>query len=334
MMSPDRRVATSDFGHRNVLTSIGFVMNLLRILSVTCAAFALAQPVGAQEPQTAYLRWSVDIVDGLQAENGLTFDAFGEQSEVPVRVTFINEETDEALLVEPSFVDDVDVTWHHDRRAIPVSIQWRDAEVTTPDDIVIPVTLRTAITLEPGARLTLDGVIRKRGDDDSAFGLGEHRLTINLERAVRSLQSPAGTPWVGRYVESGDITVRVIEARTATDVRRKRLFDASKAMARDDANGALREYLQLIKQNPSDIAAHAGAGQAYMELRRFREAIAEFELVLPNYASERSLIPGWLAYSYLSVGEDQKAEALLVSTYGPEAGRRQLQQFRAGASRR
>lgn len=305
----------------------------VQILSFTCAAFALVQPVTAQEAPTAYLRWSVDVADGLQAENGVTFDAFGERSEVPVRVTFINEETDEALLVQPSFVDNVDVTWHHDLRAVPVTIQWRDAEVTTPDDIVIPVTLRTAITLEAGGLLTLEGVIQKRGDD-SAFGLGEHRLSLNLERAVRSLQSAAGTPWVGRYVESGDITVRMVEVRTATDARRKGLADASKAMARDDPNAALRDYLQLIKQNPSDIAAHAGAGQAYMELRRFREAIAEFELVLPNYVGERSLIPGWLAYSYLSVGQEQKAEALLVSTYGPEAGRRQLQQFRAAASRR
>jgi hypothetical protein len=280
------------------------------------------------------LRWSVEVVDGLQAENGVTFDAFGERREVPVRVTFSNEDTDQGLLVQPSFVDNVDVMWHDGGRAIPVTIQWRDAEFVTPDDIAIPLTLRTAITLEPGSRLTLDGVIQKRGDDDSSFGFGEQRLTINLERAVRSLQTPLGTPWVGRYVESGDVTLRVIEVRTAIDARRKRLADASKAMARDDAKAALQDYLQLIQQNPSDIAAHTGAGQAYMELRRFREAIAEFELVLPNYVGERSMLPDWLAYSYLSVGEDQKAEALLVSTYGNEAGRRQLQQFRAAASKR
>jgi len=305
----------------------------LQSLLFTCAAFVLAQPVGAQAPATAYLRWSVEVVDGLQAENGVTFDAFGERSEVPLRVTFINEETDQVLLVQPSFIDNVDVTWHHDGRAVPVTIQWRAAEVIAPDEITIPVALRIAIALEPGGRLTLDAVIQKGGNDDSAFGLGEHRLTVNLEGAVRGLQSPLGTPWVGRYVESGDITVRVIEARTATDARRKRLADASKAMARDDANAALREYLQLVQQNPSDIAAHAGAGQAYMELGRFREAIVEFELVLPNNVGERSLLPGWLAYSYLSVGEDQKAETLLVSTYGNEAGRRQLQQFRAAASK-
>ena len=311
-------------------------MNCRRALQsslFTCAAFVLAQPVGAQEPATAYLRWSVDVVDGLQAENGVTFDAFGERSEVPVRVTFINEETDQRLLVQPSFIDNVNVTWNRDGRAVPITVQWLDAELITPDEIAIPVTLRTAITLEPGARLTLDGVIRKRGDDDSALGLGEHRLTLNLQRAVRSVQSPLGTPWVGRYVESGDITVRMIEMRTATDARRKRLADASKAMARSDSNAALREYLQLVQQNPSDIAAHAGAGQAYMELGRFREAIVEFELVLPNILGERSLLLGWLAYSYLSVGEDHKAEALLVSTYGNEAGRRQLQQFRAAASK-
>lgn len=303
----------------------------LRILSVTCAVFALAQSVRGQEPQTAFLRWSVDVVDGLQAENGLTFDAFGEQRDVPVRVTFINEEADEAVLVQPSFVDNVDVTWHQGGRAVPVTVQWRDAEVITSDDTVIPVTLRTAVTLEPGGRLTLDGVIRKRGDDDSSFGLGEHRLTFNLVKAVHSLQTPLGTPWIGRYVESGDITVRMIEMRTASDARRKGFADASKAMARDDANAALREYLQLIQQNRSDIAAHAGAGQAYMELGRFREAIAEFELVLPSSVGERSLIPDWLAYSYLVVGQDQKAEALLVSTYGNEVGRRQLQQFRTAA---
>ena len=101
----------------------------------------------------------------------------------------------------------------------------------------------------------------------------------------------------------------------------------------DDANAALREYLQLVQQNPSDLAAHAGAGQAYMELGRFREAITEFELVLPNYVGERSLLPAWLAYSYLAVGEDQKAEALLVSRFGRESGARQLQQFRDAASK-
>jgi hypothetical protein len=266
----------------------------LRSLLFTCAAFVLAQPVGAQEPATAYLRWSVEVVDGLQAENGVTFDAFGERSEVPLRVTFINEETDQGLLVQPSFIDNVDVTWHHDGRTVPVTIQWRAAEVIAPDEITIPVALRIAITLEPGGRLTLDAVIRKRGSADSAFGLGEHRLTVNLEGAVRGLRSPLGTPWVGRYVESGDITVRMIEVRTATDARGKRLADASKAMARSDSNAALREYLQLVQQDPSDIAAHTGAGQAYMELGRFKEAIAEFELVLQTTSvSVRRFRNGW-----------------------------------------
>lgn len=105
----------------------------LQSLLFTCAAFALAQPVRAQDHATAYLRWSVDVVDGLQAENGVTFDAFGERSEVPVRVTFINEETDQRLLVQPSFIDNVNVTWNHDRRAVPITVQWLDAELITPD---------------------------------------------------------------------------------------------------------------------------------------------------------------------------------------------------------
>jgi thioredoxin-like negative regulator of GroEL len=69
-----------------------------------------------------------------------------------------------------------------------------------------------------------------------------------------------------------------------------------------------------------------------MNLGRFREAIAELERVLPSL-KDRSAVPAWLAFSYVSVGDIAKAEAVLTSAHGADAAKRELQDLRAAGAR-
>jgi tetratricopeptide (TPR) repeat protein len=232
----------------------------------------------------------------------------------------------------PVFLERTGIAWNEAGRAVATAIEWERADIVTADGITLPTGIEATHILGPGDRVVFSGVLRKQADN-GPFRLGEHRLTLDLQGAVRTLQSPPGVEWNGRYVENGDVTIRFVEPRNAADRRRKRMQDAARAMAQDDVTAALADYLQAIRDDPTDINAHAGAGQAYMLLGRFREAVAELEQVLPHRRSERSLVPVWLAFSYLSMNDNAKAEAVLTSVYGTEAARRELEVLQAAARR-
>jgi hypothetical protein len=268
----------------------------------------------------------------MTGENGLTFEVFDARSELPLRLTFIHEDTDESLTMPPEFLQRGRIGWQEGGRTVSIAVEWQKAEIVTVDSIDVPSWVSSTQVLAPGDRVHCSGVIR-REDSGTPFGLAEHRLTLDLGSAVRTLQSPAGTEWNGRIVERGEVTLRVLEVRNAADVRRKRMHDAARAAARDDYATALREYLQVLRDDPGGIDAHAGAGKMYMWLGRFREAVIEFEQVLPSYVGVRSALPSYLAFSYLSVGDSAKAEALLRSAYGPEGARRELEVLRAAVRR-
>jgi hypothetical protein len=230
------------------------------------------------------------------------------------------------VFVPKAFVDNLEITSQQRNRPAPVAIVWRGVEIISADEVAVPSSVGVPVTLEAGGRLVLSGVLRHRDGGD--FEVGDHIVTLNIERAVPTLESPSGSPWHGRYVGVGDIAVRVKQLRTAADTRRLRLNDAAKASSREDDTSALQLYLAMIRDDPSDREARAGAGASYMHLRRFTEAIAELELVLPFHAGLRSAVPSWLAYSYLALGEDQKAEAVLISAHGAEVARRELEDLR------
>lgn len=136
-----------------------------RTAGIALGLLALVTPLRAQDASSPYLWWRVDFEEGLQAENGVTFDVFEERSELSFRLTFVNDEAD-----------------------------------------------------QPQERIVFSGVIRPVS---GRFRVAEHQLTVDIERGVQSLGTP-DLPWPGRYVGQGNLTIRVRELRTLSDVRRQR----------------------------------------------------------------------------------------------------------------
>jgi hypothetical protein len=161
------------------------------------------------------------------------------------------------LSIPTAFIENLNITGHHGEVDIPVTVDWRAAAIVTPDEITLPVSIGAGAALEPGGHLVLNAVIRPR---QGIFRLGGAPLTLDIERAAKTLLSPSGGSWDGRYPGKDDITIRIVEVRTAGDLRRKRMHEAATASAHDDDAGALRLYLDIVRDNPSDNDARLGIG--------------------------------------------------------------------------
>jgi predicted Zn-dependent protease len=70
--------------------------------------------------------------------------------------------------------------------------------------------------------------------------------------------------------------------------------------------------------DPANIEAKEGAGYVYMILRRYREAIARFETVLPAFADGLSPLRLSLARAYMEIRDEANALRVLRGSGLPE----------------
>jgi len=152
---------------------------------------------------------------------------------------------------------------------------------------------------------------------------------------MAAIRDAAGKPWGGHHGEDATIAVRVTEPRTPDERRRASVAAANAAMLKSDAGSALRHFAEMLRADPNDLEAQYGSAQAYLDLRRYREAAAAFEAILPRLPKgERTAAYDDAAFAHLALGEDARAEAILVNRYGPDAAKRRLASLRESLRKR
>src|SRR5262245_35036275 len=120
--------------------------------------FGLSPSLAAQDDKPPLLWWSLNIEEGLQAENGLTFDVFGERSELSFQLTLRNRDSEHSIALPSEFVERLRFAWREGNQHIPIDVDWRTAEAVIEND-PIPVGVAVPIVLNRGDRLVLSGVV-------------------------------------------------------------------------------------------------------------------------------------------------------------------------------
>ena len=301
---------------------------IVRWLTVPLALIALA----ASESSAAnYLLWKIELRSAHSPVNGLSFDIYGAQRQLDFVLTFVNEESDRPLVLPANFVQTLRLrVLNQSGRNEPVETRWSAGRlVTSSGDHAI--TVGEATTLWPDDRVEIQGSLAK--PDELEFTPGVYSVVIDVRSAARGIRTNAGTAWSGRYEAEGTVRVQVIEPRTAAERRTQAIIEAHRALEDERLEDALTRFSALVQANPSDLEARGGAGRVYLELGRFKEAVAEFEAVLPSVAGHRSMLYVWLAHAYVGIGNMARAESLLRQQLPPEAVAQRMQALRDDVNR-
>ncbi|HXN48965.1 MAG TPA: tetratricopeptide repeat protein [Bryobacteraceae bacterium] len=108
----------------------------------------------------------------------------------------------------------------------------------------------------------------------------------------------------------------LIHTAFAQDADPAQLFrEATEAQQHGDDALAVEKYRALIKLRPDSVAAHANLGAALTHLRRFDEAIAEYERALAG-APDQLQIRANLALAYYKAGRIDRAAAEFEKLHG------------------
>jgi tetratricopeptide (TPR) repeat protein len=247
-------------------------------------------------------------------------------------VVVVNDSPD-VLTFPPSFTNDLGVRVERGGMAVPSQVNWERIEVARQDDDPAEVSATTAFTVASQGFARFHGALART--DAATFAPGDYSVLFSLQRSMGAIRDAAGKSWGGHYAEDGMISVRVTEPRTPAEQRRARVAAANAAMLKGDAGGALRYFAEMLRAEPDDLEAQYGSAQAYLDLRRYREAASMFEAVLPRLPKgERTTAYDDAAFTHLALGEDARAEAILVNRYGPDAAKRRLASLRESLRKR
>ena len=306
--------------------------SLYRMVGVALVACAVPTVCHAQYPPSRQLSTTVEVKDGLQRPEGLSFELFGSPSAIDFVIVIVND-SPETVIFPASFTTNLGLRVERAGRAIPTKVTWERIEVALPDDDSAGVSPTTPFNVASEGVARFHGVLA--ATSTGTFTPGDYSVLLDLRRSVAGVRDGAGKPWTGHYGEEASIAIRVTEPQTPADQRRASLAAANAAMLKGDAPLALRQFTDMLRADPNDIEAQYGTGQAYLDLRRYREAAAAFEGVISRLPKgERSAVYENAVFAYLALGEDSRAEAILTNRYGAAAGKRRLAQLREAVRKR
>jgi predicted Zn-dependent protease len=161
---------------------------------------------------------------------------------------------------------------------------------------------------------------------------GEQELQMNVTAAVESLTWSDGTAWRGRYRAYISVLVRVRKPTTLAERRAYHLAEGGAALSQGQPEATRRHATEVLRESPNDRVARYMLGNAFFAMRRYLEAIAEYEIVKPA-TPRRSILYLQLAYSYLAIGDEQRAEITLRGVQPPNEVQRSLETMRAALRR-
>jgi tetratricopeptide (TPR) repeat protein len=296
-------------------------------MAAVAGILALGAIVAGQERQTR-LDWDFTVLGLPNAEYGSIYNIFDDRSSLDVAWNFANASADRAVVVPYDFHAKLRVSIARDTKSYPINVEWtRAGHQTQSAHIAIPLGL--PVTLAPGESLSVSGVLR----NGLPQGEGQYEIVTNISEAAKGLRWADATPWTGQSPPQGSVTIRVLKPRNDADRWQYHLTESTFASLRSDSAAAISHARELLKLRPGAPAGHYHLGNAYFAASRYKEAAAEFEVVLPSLQQRRSPAFQKLAYSYLALGEDQKAEATIRLVQSGDAVTQTLDEMRRNLRR-
>jgi hypothetical protein len=281
---------------------------------------ALAQPV---------LLDHIEVRAARQGENATVFTVLGARREQEVVFTLVNADSTNGVLLAPGVVGNLRVRATRNGQAFPIVTDWGGITIARDGVGEVEGVAGTETLLGAGEWIRLAAVIRPV--DAPQFDQGVYALTFDKGLAAGDIRSADGALWGGRYTRTATVTILFAEPSAPDEIRSQHRVEGGEAGRRGQWAQALQHFQAILKANPADRGAHAAAGEAYSRLGRFKEAVVEYEAALvPSMFENGSLLPVFLAYAYVGIGDTARAEALLSRKgLSPGMARSEIEKYRA-----
>jgi tetratricopeptide (TPR) repeat protein len=279
--------------------------------------FAAAGTPAQEKP--AALTWFFGLADLPNGEWGSIYHVYDSRQSLRFQLGFRNE-SNRSVHVSADVLSRVRFVLNRGSSNAELRVEWETATHSSlSGSDTVPVGL--AVTLGPGDSYGRTGVLTAELAD------GEQLLRLNVTAAAEAVTWSDGTPWRGRLSPDLAAVVRVLKPQTVEERHYYHLIESSVALRRGDTEAALRHAREVLQESPNDQRGHYALANIFLKLGRFREAILELELVKPP-RPDRSLIYDQLAYAYLAVGDEHKAEATLREIRSADDSRAFLEKMR------
>jgi hypothetical protein len=281
-----------------------------------CSFLFLIDPgaLQAQPARVEILRWTAVVADAeVLVPRPRAYRLFQTSEQISLILTVVNGSATVLILDIEDFQRTARVSARvNSTNESAVQIHWEPSIRRSGESFATNVSPQDQVRIEASGGF--EWTLGVRLADGRPFTPGDYQFDISLGDAFRSLRSIEGTPWNGQVLSSTTLDVIVAPATTATDRAARYRVLAMAAMAENRAVDAVNFFTLALVATPNDPDLAAGLGNAYLNLNRYREAIAAYEVALPGALGRHSGVPNLLALAYVATGDEPNAARILSLT--------------------
>jgi Flp pilus assembly protein TadD len=269
-------------------------------LPVVASACLLVAPLSAQS--TSSLRWVLQVVgssDGATPEERVLLDT---QNELTLSTSLDNSEGPGVWGVLTA-MPRLKVTIAAGKAAIPIQVTTRLSDPPM------------GVALKPGEGMRMEMILRRT--DKQPFAPGSYTVTLHRSEALKALTFENGAKWTGRSNSLDTLTVTIRDV--STPEHRLAYLDSkgNQEFGRGNYKAAIPLLEQLVGMAPERWHPHFVLGSAYMHVGRPQDAVAQWQLALPQAmrlpGDEKVYVGTALARTYLRLNRRDDAVKTLRS---------------------
>ena len=255
------------------------------------------------------LRAALSVSDAEPQSEARLFRVYETPKQLTLLLTLANQSSRNIFVDQTGLERNLRFTVNRDWRRVPISARWnRDAKQAGRD---------APVAVSPGKSIQVDAVdsVEWRIDleraDGRTFPAGRYAIEVAWGDARDYVSTAAGQPWSGTTPGRGRVSVLVAPPTTARERAAAYRLAGSIALRGKRQAEAVQALQRARTADPTDHMSMVALGGAYLQVKRYAEAIVEFENALRVMPQGRSGVPMHLALAYVGLGDELNATRVL-----------------------
>jgi tetratricopeptide (TPR) repeat protein len=269
-----------------------------------CSAVAAAQRSGV-------LRTVVLVSDAdPQPSEPRLYRVYETVEQFTLLLTLANDSSEIVFVDQAALERDVRFTVNRGGQNVPITVRWNPDTWQAGRDTPVTVTPGSSSRMDPG--MGVEWRIDLQPENGSRFPAGRYAIEIALGDPRDHISTAAGQSWGGTALRRTSVSVIVAPAATARERAAAFRGAGTIAIRENRQTEAVQMFQRARAADPSDHMSMIHLGDAYLRVKRYAEAVVEFEnalRVMPRWG--RSPVPMQLALAYVGLGDELNAARVL-----------------------